>query len=159
MALPSLLSVAQQTQYRDAISSVFWTFARPFDLYVNAQTVVISTSPTYSRFGFHDQNAPITEDNSAVSPQVYTVTGCILYGNNQPWPYISPDVGGDAQQLKLRDSDGKVRIKVEQQGYDLMKDAKTVVLDGFTFNLVSTARPHGIVGSPDRWTFTCEKTS
>ncbi len=150
--MQSLLTAAQQADYRQAISSIFWTFARPFSLYVEANTAVISTSPTFSRFGFHDQNAAVGAANPAVTPQVYQVTGCILYGKDQPWPYISPDVGKDAQQLKLRDSDGKVRIKVEATGYALMQGVQTVVLDGFTFVKDSTPRPHSIVGQPDRWT-------
>lgn len=154
----SLLSAAQQADYKSALSSVFWSFARPFSVYITANTAVISTSPLYSPFGFHDQNTAISVVNAAVTPQAYTVTGCILYGRDQPWPYISPDVGTDAQQLKLRDSDGKVRIKVEATGYALLKQAETVVLDGFTFVIDSTPRPHGIVGQPDRWTFALQAT-
>lgn len=156
MAL-SLLSAAQQADYKSALSSVFWSFARPFSLYIQANTAVISTSPTYSRFGFHDQNAAITADNTAVTPQVYIVTGCIRYNGDQPWPFVSPDTGPEAQQLKVRFSDGKVRIKVEATGYALLKQVKTVVLDGFTLTLVSSPRPHGIVGEPDRYTFEFER--
>lgn len=156
--MSSLLSTAQQAQFKAGISSVFWSFARPFSVYITAKTAVISTSPLYSPFGFHDQNTAISAVNPAVTPQAYTVTGCILYGRDQPWPYVTPDGGTDAQQLKLRDSDGKVRIKVEASGYALLKQAETVVLDGFTFVMESTPRPHGIVGSPDRWTFSLQAT-
>jgi hypothetical protein len=109
----------------------------------------------YSRFGQHDQNAAIDAENVAEVPQVYTVTGCILYENKQPWTYISPGRVGD---LKLRESDGKVRIKVEASGYALLKECKLVNLDGFNFQLNSNARPHGLLGAPTRWSFTLEKT-
>lgn len=152
--MPSLISAAEAASYQVALNDVFDTFARPFLLYLEAQTAVISTSMTYSRFGQHDQNAAINADNVAVTPQVYTVTGCILYNKNQPWMDISP---GDDGQLKLKESDGIVRIKVEEQGYQLLKDAKVVSLDGFNFQLNSNARPHGLLGNPTRWTLTLEK--
>ncbi len=154
--MPSLLSTTQQAEFQRAIADVFWSFARPFSLYVEANTAVISTSLTYSRFGMHDQNEPVGVDNPAVTPQVYTVTGCLLYGENQPWTYISPDGATSAQELKLREADGVIRIKVEATGHALLSQCKLVVVDGLQFQLNSTPRPHGIAGSPDRWTYRAE---
>lgn len=153
--MSSLISSAQASLYRQALQNVFETFARPFDIYLEARNATISTSQTYSRFGQHDQNAAINADNVAVTPQVYTLTGCILYGNGQPWKYISPGNDGD---LKLRESDGMVRIKVDATGYTLLKDCKMVKLDGFNFQLNSNARPYGLLGAPVRWMFELEKT-
>ena len=154
-----LLSPAQKAAFDVAMGNQFDTFKRGFSIYVKAQTAVISTSPNYSRFGPHDQNAAISAVNPAVTPQYQVVSGCILYGNKQPWTYINPGgVNGDStQQLKIRESDGIVRIKVEADGYAIMKDCKMVELDGFQFQLNSTARPHGLVGAPTRWTFTLER--
>lgn len=153
----NLLTSAQQAEFRAAISNVFWTFARSFQIYIAAQVIHISTSAPASPFAFRSQNTPVSASNPAVQPQWQTINGCILYGKDQPWPYITADGGSEAQQLKIRNSDGKVRIKVEQDGYDLMKVAKTLQLDGMTFNLISTARPHSIVGNPDRFTFHFER--
>jgi hypothetical protein len=154
MGSTSLIPAEYAAIYQSALDDVFWTFARPFQMYVEAQTATISTSNTYSRFGQHDQNAAINADNSAVTPQVYTVTGCILYGNTQPWKFTSP---GDVGDLKIRESDGIVRIKVETVGYNLLKNCQMVRLDGFDFQLQSNARPHGLVGQPTRFTFTLDK--
>ena len=149
-----LLTEAQKLQYNQALQDVFDTFARPFNLYIEAQTAVISTSLTYSRFGDHSQNTAINADNTALTPQVFTVTGCILYGNRQPW--IDLGLPSD-QQIKIKESNGTVRVKVDANGYVLMKQCKLVNLDGFDFQLNSNARPHGLVGQPTRWTFTLEK--
>ncbi len=149
-----LLTEAQKLQYNQALQDVFDTFARPFNLYIEAQTAVISTSLTYSRFGDHSQNTAISADNTALTPQVFTVTGCILYGNRQPW--IDLGLPSD-QQIKIKESNGTVRVKVDANGYALMKQCKLVNLDGFDFQLNSNARPHGLVGQPTRWTFTLEK--
>lgn len=156
--MPSLIPADQAVLYRSALDDVFWTFARPFQLYIEAQTAVISTSLTYSRFGAHDENAPIDADNTAVIPQVYTLTGCILYDNRQPWETFTVGKRTDGGELKLRDSNGIVRIKVDSQGNDLLKNCKLVSLDGFSFQLNSNARPHGLLGAPTRWSYTLEKT-
>lgn len=121
-------------------------------MYKEAQSVTISTSPTYSMFGDHSQNAPITADNTAVTPTVYTVTGCILYGNRQPWP----DMTVAPEQIKTRVAEGTVRVKVDATGDALMRGAKLVSIDGFSFTVVSTPRPHGLLGDPNRWSYTLQ---
>ena len=154
----SLLSASEKTDYDNALASVFDTFARPFSLYLNAQVATVSTSPTYSRFGDHSQQAPVSTDNPAFTPVVYTVTGCILYGNKQPWEYIEPARRADYQQNKIRESMGTVRIKVDATGHALLSQSKALRLDGFDFTLVSSPRPHGLVGSPVRWSYTYQLT-
>ena len=156
--MPSYITDAQRLIYDAALQSQFDTFARPFQLFVEANVATISTSVEYSRFGQHDQNAAITTENTAVTPQFHTVTGCIYYGNKQPWIDISPDgVGQEAQQIKIKNSEGTVRIKVDATGYVLLKQVKLVNLDGFQFQIDSNARPHGLLGSPTRWTYTLQK--
>lgn len=155
MAGTSYVSATQAAIYNAALDNLFATFARPFSLYVEAQTAVISTDPTYAGpFGQHDQNV----FNPTVTPQVYTVTGCITYGRNQDNPYGEPYPGKDASQLKNRDTDGTVRIKVQADGYALMRSCKQVSLDGFNFIMTSAPRPHGLLGAPSRWTFTLTRT-
>ncbi len=156
--MPSLLTDAQKSYFDAAMADQFDTFKRGFAIYVSAQTAVISTSLTYSRFGPHSQDTPVSADNMAVTPQFSVISGCILYDDKQPWVYSTP--GGkksDTQELKLRESDGIVRIKVDATGNALLSQCKLVNLDGFDFQLDSTARPHGLVGSPTRWTYTLER--
>ena len=152
-----LLSTAEKTAFDSAMQDLFATFARPFLMYVAAQKATISTSLTYSRFGQHDQNAEVTAENTANTPIVYTLTGCILYGNKQPWEYVPFGERREAQQDKIRESMGTVRIKVDASGHGLLAQAKLVNLDGFDFTMVSNARPHGLVGQPTRWTYTLQK--
>lgn len=151
--MASLLTTAQANQARQAIRNVFDTFARPFTVYVEPQQVTISTSAEWSRFGQHDQNVSAP----AVTPQAYTITGCINYNNQQPYYYLSPTNVGDVDQNKIRESDGKVQIKVDATGYALLVGASRIVLDGVPFEFASSPRPHGIVGQPDRWTFTINR--
>lgn len=146
-------SQAQRDNLENLVDSVWQTFKRAFQLFVEAQTASIITDPNFSRFGQRDQNV----FNPAVTPQYTTVMGTILYGNKQPWEYIAPENRTNYMQDKIRNSDGIVRIKVDADGYALMQDCKLVVLDGFNFKLNSTARPHGLF-SPLRYTFTLEGT-
>jgi hypothetical protein len=151
--MQGLLTAAQNSEYQSALFDVFWTFARPMQVYLLPNIAVVSTSPTFSRFGDHSQNAPVTADNSAVTPVTYTITGCVLYNNKQPWEYLNVT---DAQD-KIRQSQGIVRIKVEASGNALFQQVKNLSIDGFQFTFDSNARPHGLVGNPDRWTYTARK--
>lgn len=149
----NLVGPITQAAVNQGAQDVFDTFKRPFSLYIEAQVVTISTSPAYSRFGQHDQNV----FNPQVNPQVYTVYGTILYGNNQPWEFIEPQARANFQQTKLRNSQGLVRIKVDESGYALMQNCKLANLDGFNFTMTSNARPHGMFGI-QRYTFWLTKT-
>ncbi len=151
--MSSTLSPTQQAIAKGLIRNVFDTFKRPLSLYLEATTVTISTDPNWSKFGQHDQNVL----DPVVKPNVYTVSGCILYGDKQPYGYTEPAARSNFNQLKIRDSDGTVRVKFDASGYALMQGVKRVVLDGFTFDVDSTPRPHGVVGAPDRWTFTLSR--
>ncbi len=136
---------------------VFQTFMREFTMYLDARVAVINTTPSFAgMFGDASQNAT-GPGATPVTPQVYTLSGCIRYGNGQPWEFIEAGSRANYQQNKVRESEGQVRIKVDRSGYALLKDAQQVVLDGFTFTLDSTPRPHGLVGDPDRWTFSMLK--
>ncbi len=153
----SLLSNVEKASYDAALSSVFATFARPLSVYLEAQIAVVNTNPTFGgMFGDASENA-VGPTSTPVTPQRYTITGCVLYGNKQPWEYVEPASRGNYQQNKIRESFGSVRIKVDATGHALLSQVKQVVLDGFTFQLNSTARPHGLVGSPTRWTYTLQK--
>lgn len=145
----NLIPDSERVILESALSDQFATFMRALRVWTDAQSVTISTSPTYSMFGDHSQNSAITDDNTAVTPQFTTISGCILYGNKQPWEYMGIEQG----QLKLREAEGTVRIKVSADGFALLNNAKLVTLDGFAFQPSSTPRPHGLIGPPTRWTF------
>ncbi len=128
------------------------TYARTFTVYIDAQVANISTNPNYSRFGQHDQNVTVP----AVTPQSFTVSGYILYANQQPWEYIAPENRNNYQQDKLRNSQGVVTLTVDPSGYVLLQNVKSMNVDGFNFMLNSNARPRGLF-SPVRYTYTLQK--
>ena len=149
----NLLSASEKIGYDQAFQDLFETFATTFSIYQEPQKATISTSLTFSRFGQHDQNAAVSADNVANVPRSYVISGCIEFGNKLPWDYIAPAQGQNAQQDKLRNAMGMVRVKVDATGYGLLRDAKLVTIDDWDFQPVTTPRPHGLVGAPSRWTF------
>ena len=151
--MSSLISDTEKAAMNAAMVNQFDSFKRGFTLYIEAQNAVISTAPTYAGiFGQEDQNV----FNPQVTPQSYLISGCILYGNKQPWEYVEPQTRANYQQLKLRESQGIVRLKVDQSGYSLMAQCKKCQLDGFDFTMTSTPRAHGLF-SPQVYTFTLNK--
>lgn len=127
---------------------VFDNTKRPLTVYIEAAIANISTNPNYSRFGQHDQNV----FNPAVNPQATVISGCLMYGNKQEWDYIEPQSRTNYEQLKLRESFGMLRLKVDPSGYALLTNCKLVNVDGFDFKVVQNAKPHGMF-TPQRYTF------
>lgn len=136
------------------MQNVFDTYKRAVNVYIQAQTVTISTSPTFSRFGQADQNV----FNPPVTPQVTQIYAVIRYKDEQDFSFIEPASRTNYSQEKLRNSFGEVRLKVDAIGYTLMSQCKLAVLDGFNFTLTSTPRPHSVIGDPMIYTFLLTKT-
>ncbi len=154
MPIQGYLDDTQKSIYDDALYTQFVTFRRAFTVYLNAQIAVVNTNPNFAgQFGNQSQNSIATP----VTPQpIYTLSGVIRYGNGQPWEYIEPGSRGNYHQDKVRESFGKVTIKVDASGYALFSQVKQVEMDGLTFQLGSTPRPHGLVGAPTRWTYSLD---
>jgi hypothetical protein len=147
------LTDAMKSDYDNALYTQFDTFKRPFTVWLNAQIAIVNTNPNFAgQFGDQSQNVLTTP----VTSQPYVISGVIKYGNQQPWEYIEPGSRGNYHQDKVRESFGKVSIKVDASGYALFSQVKQVELDGLTFQMGSTPRPHGLVGAPTRWTYTLD---
>lgn len=148
--MASLISSADKITLQSALTDVFDTFKRSVVLYHEPEKVVISTDPNYSRFG---NNSQMTENIENV-PVRHVIDARIYYLKDQENQVAQPYLGGflDESQLKISEPKGRIRIKVEESGYQLLKDAKLVELDGFIFTPDSPPRVHGLLGV-NRWTF------
>lgn len=144
-----LLSQAEMADMLAARSNQFATFARAFTLYQDAIQTTLILDPNWNPLTFGGQN----QTGNPATPQPITISGCILYDKQQEWSYARPYVGRGPNegQLKIKDQTTRsVRIKVDPSGYALLggpNAAKVVEIDGFTFNLESVARPHGLFGA------------
>jgi hypothetical protein len=149
--MSSLVSDAEKVVIEDALHDAWETFKRPFLVYRDAEKILVATTPsyTYSRFGPTDQN--VTEPVNV--PQAVTIYGTILYEKKQYWEFFSP---GSTGNIKVKVAQGKVRVTVDEAGYQIFKDARQITIDGFEFRLNTTPRPHGLF-APKRYTFFLER--
>ena len=146
--MASLISDTNKADLQSTIMDVWDTFKRPIIIYKEPEKVIISTNPNYSRFGDNSQN----QYNPPVTPQPITVYATILHEKRQRLTYID----AANSQIKVKNDEGQVRIKVDSTGYNVMVGAKNIELDGFQYRVNSSPRPHGLF-TPSLWTFFLER--
>lgn len=146
--MASLIEQNEKDDMTAAMLDVFDTFKREITVYKEPERIIISSNPNYSRFGDNSQN----QFNPPVTPIASTIYACILHEKNQRWVYVDPNTS----QIKVRSTEGKVRIKVDATGYEIMRGAKNITLDGFNYRTDSSPRPHGLF-QPVLWTFFLER--
>jgi len=150
--MSSYLSDTEKAAIETEFHNVFDTLKRPLIVYSAPEKIYASTDPNFSRFGQFGQNNEM--QNEDINQQQYqTIQACILYNKNPDFEQYNKDkTGGTYEQLKVRDVNLKVRIKVDIDGYNVLKDAKLLQLDGLEFLKDSPPRPHGLFGAT-RWSF------
>lgn len=128
------------------------TWLRPLVVYAEAQTLVVSSDPNWNPLEAWNQNSA----SFKVTPVYTTVSGRILWSNEQDWKYTQPyssRTAGNEAQLKVKDqTDQACRLKVDASGYALLVNAKQVNIDGRQLVPESQPRPHGLFW-PTYWTF------
>lgn len=142
--MPSLLSDAEKQVFSLEMDNLAQTFERDILVFKTPEIVVVSTNLNYNRFQAQDSN--LVNQNPENIPVKHIVKARIWYEKQQNAPFLNPYVGGnlDEAQLKLKNEEGRVRVKVNQAGYDLLFDAKKVEFDGLTYKVDSLERPHGL---------------
>lgn len=150
--MSSLLSDSEKAELVADFQSVVDTFVRPLTVYQEATHTVIISDPNYNILegNYNQNNIDITN-----TPNYTSINGRVMYDKNQEWSFTKPYAGQGAGegQLKVKDATKRsVRIKVDPAGYELLKTAKKIELDGSMFDIESVARPHGLF-VPNYWTF------
>ena len=150
--MSSLLSDSEKNAMEASLNDVFDTFKRPIVVYSSPEKIYVSTDPNFSRFGQFGQNNEM-EKQEINSQNIQTIYATILYSKNQDFEQFNKDkTGGTYEQIKVRDNNVKVRIRVDSTGYATLKDAKLIQLDGREFIKDSPSRGHGLFASV-RWDF------
>ena len=145
--MSSLLSAAQKAALQSRFGDLHDTFARDIYIYKEAQNVSITTSPNYNPK--YDKNSVLSQTVTK-KVQKETFKARITYDTDRAEPYVSsPEIDS---QLKLKIPDGSVRIKIDQTGYNYIKEAKRIEFDGRRFSIESDVRPHGLF-EPTYYTF------
>lgn len=151
--MPSLISDSQKAEMESAMLDVFDTFKRLITVYTAPEKVIISTDPNFSRFGQFGQNSEMNSTQTTQEPIPQQIYATILYSKNQDFEQFNKDkTGGTYEQIKVRDSNVRVRIRVESTGFAILKDVKMITLDGREFRVDSPPRGHGLF-TTTRWDF------
>lgn len=134
------LSAVIRANAEALLQDVHDTFARDIIVWKKAKEIVISTNPKHN---FMFQSSP---NNTKVEhiPVSGLFKARVLYGDSQKKnPISSPGREGE-DQIGLTMPQGTVRLKIDNSGYNFVKDATRITLDGSVFEIDSDPRPHGL---------------
>ncbi len=124
---------------------------RPLQIWQEAQQTVVVSNVNYTPLNAYNQNSTQITN----TPVVSNVSGRILWDKQQEWAYMKPfnGVGVDQAQLKVKDQVTRsCRLKIDPSGYNLLLNAKLVLIDGVQMVPESQPRPHGLFW-PTHYTF------
>jgi hypothetical protein len=134
--MAGFLSENQKTNIKSIIDQIHDTFAREITVFKIGQRTVIASSPTYNAlYRQQTSNTATTEVSQAFQAR-------IKYVDMNEELLKNPGPGQDKIILPT----GTVKIKVNLEGYEYVKEAKRVELDGRRFSIKSDGKPLGMFG-------------
>ena len=142
--MAGFLSENQKNNIKSIIDQIHDTFAREITVFKIGQRTVIASSPTYNAFYKQQSaNASTTEVSQTFQARIkYVDMGEELLQNSK----TGQDRGSGGGQDKIILPTGTVKIKVNLEGFNYVKEAKRVELDGRRFAIKSDGKPLGMFG-------------
>jgi len=134
----SLISDSEKTALNAVIDDIHETFAREITVFKEASKVVIITDPNFNPL-YNTAGQTTSYVNTPISR---TFKARIKYEDDIGKRYWSE--GGLNSQIKLEVIVGSVRLKINADDYEFIKDARRFDVDGKRYVLNSTFRPHGL---------------
>lgn len=133
----SLIDDQQKQVIKNIVDMIHDTFAREIIVYKQGRKISFITSGGYNALYKKNPSIPQVEleQNSRV------IKARIKYQSFDQTNFYQ-----ESSQEKIVIPEGVVYIKVDKDGYDYVKDAKTVELDGITYAIKSPGKPEGIFG-------------
>ena len=136
----ALISDSQKNTIKAIIDDIHETFARNITVYEEGEKVLISASSEYNgRYGKTSTGSSSTK-KVVVS---HTVNARIKYINAQEQNFSDGNV---SSQPDIDLVDGSVRITVNADGFDILKEAKRCEFEGRKYTIDSKGNPTGIFG-------------
>jgi DNA-binding beta-propeller fold protein YncE len=135
--MSSLISDSQKQAIRDIVDMIHDTFARDIVVYKQGKKVSFVTSGGYN--ALYKKNPTVSQVELEQNSR--TIKARIKYQSFDQTNFYQ-----ESSQEKIVIPEGVVYIKVNKDGYDYIKDAKTVELDGITYAIKSPGKPEGIFG-------------
>lgn len=135
--MSGFLTENQKSNIKDIIDRIHDTFAREITVYKFGQKVAIATTNEYNALYKTNVNA----GRQQLTQVSRTIMARIKYEKFDQTNFYQ-----EASQEKIVIPEGAIYIKVDEDGYNYVKDAKTVELDGKTFAIKSPGKPEGMFG-------------
>lgn len=141
--MAGFLSENQKNNIKSIIDQIHDTFAREITVFKIGQRTVIASSPTYNAlYRQQSANTVTTEISKTFQARIkYVDIGEEFLSNSR--------AGNDSNnggQDKIIIPTGTVKIKVNLEGFNYVKEAKRVELDGRRFAIKSDGKPLGMFG-------------
>ena len=142
----SLIDDANKSDMENVMKSIHDTFAREIKFIKDAQRIILSTDPNYN-YLYKSVRGSVSTIKREITEKVFKAR--ILYVGRQEEGLFDSEANA---QIKVEKNVGEVRIKVDAEAYEYLKDTKRLELDGRLFTVSSDERPHGLF-TPQFFTF------
>jgi len=126
----------QKQQLEDVFKDVHDTFSRPITIYKKKKEIFVATNQTYNALYKRIKDSTTTKEVVTST----TVQARIQYLNKQ---YIEEEYAFRAQTA-LPISEGQLRIKLDETGYNTFKFAKRIEIDGLVWAIKTDASRIGL---------------
>jgi hypothetical protein len=141
--MAGFLSENQKNNIKSIIDQIHDTFAREITVFKIGQRTVIASSPSYNAlYRQQSVNTATVEVSQTFQARIkYVDMGEEFLQNSRSGGLQS---GGGQDKIIL--PTGTVKIKVNLEGFNYVKEAKRVELDGRRFAIKSDGKPLGMFG-------------
>lgn len=140
--MAGFLSENQKNNIKSIIDQIHDTFAREITVFKIGQRVAISSSPNYNAlYRQQSSNTSTTEVSQTFQARIKYVEM-----NEELLQDSSSNSAYSSGQDKIILPAGTVKIKVNLEGYEYVREAKRVELDGRRFSIKSDGKPLGMFG-------------
>tara|TARA_R100000008_G_scaffold86208_1_gene78380 strand:+ start:311 stop:757 length:447 start_codon:yes stop_codon:yes gene_type:complete len=131
----SLISGGDKIAIGNVFDDMQDTFARAVTVFQKQNEIFVATNSTYNALYNRLKNSTTTRTKVTQT----TVMARIKYEQNQR----EIDLPGSRAQVNVPLGEGVVRVKIDQEGYDLFRKASNIEIDGEAFRIVSDASKVG----------------
>ena len=144
--MAGFLSQKQINKINSLADTLHTTFARTITVYKNAKKTLIASTDSWNAL-YRRTN---TGANSSVEYSTISDTfEARIYYVDMDKEYLAQEAGTGqvGTQNKVIMADGSVKIVVQETGYDYIREARRVELDGAKFAIKSDWVPRGLTGN------------
>jgi len=135
----SFLSNEEKGDLDSVLDILHDTFSKTLYAHIDGEITVVSYDSSYN--SMYGSPSIGSTPEVTVEPSRVAFKGRILFDEKQTQRDV--DVG-DESSLKLRFQDGNIRLKVDAEGKDIIKDAKKIEIEGELYEFETKGRPHGL---------------